>query len=45
VAVGFALLPLAGAVNVSKVVLWAAVVLTLVTGLDYFRSPTTPPLR
>lgn len=40
VAVGFALLPLTGAVNVSRVVLWAAVVLTLVTGLDYFRSPS-----
>ena len=40
VAVGFALLPLAGAANASKVVLWAAVALTLITGLDYFRSPT-----
>ena len=41
VAVGFALLPLAAAGNISTVVLWAAVGLTLVTGLDYFRSPTT----
>lgn len=39
VAVGVALLPLAGAAATSKAVLWAAVALTLVTGLDYFRSP------
>lgn len=39
VAVGFALLPMAGGLSVAKVVLWAAVGLTLVTGLDYFRSP------
>ena len=41
VAVGFALLPIANAVNVAKVVLWAAVGLTLLTGLDYFRSPAS----
>ncbi len=41
-AVGVALVPLAGATATSKVVLWGAVGLTLVTGLDYFRSPTTP---
>lgn len=39
VAVGFALLPIAGGLTVGKVVLWAAVALTLLTGLDYFRSP------
>ena len=44
VAVGVALVPLAGAAATSKVVLWAAVGLTLVTGLDYFRSPTSTPL-
>lgn len=42
VAVGFALLPLAGGTPISKVVLWAAVGLTLITGLDYFRSPAAP---
>lgn len=41
VAVGVALVPLAGSAATSKVVLWAAVGLTLITGLDYFRSPTT----
>lgn len=45
VAVGFALLPVAGGASVATVVLWAAVALTLLTGLDYFRSPTSPPLR
>lgn len=40
VAVGFALLPLSGSAPISKVVLWAAVGLTLVTGLDYFRTPS-----
>lgn len=43
VAVGFALLPLAGGLTIGKVVLWVAVGLTLLTGLDYFRSPTTTP--
>ena len=42
VAVGFALLPIAAGAMTSKVVLWAAVALTLITGLDYFRSPGTP---
>ena len=41
IAVGFALLPLAGAGVVSKWVLWGAVTLTLATGLDYFRSPAS----
>ena len=41
VAVGVALVPLAGSAATANVVLWAAVALTLVTGLDYFRSPTT----
>ena len=44
VAVGVALVPLAGSAATSNVVLWAAVGLTLITGLDYFRSPTTTPL-
>ena len=41
IAVGTALIPLAGAAGASTVVLWAAVVLTLLTGLDYFRAPAT----
>ncbi|HUR48859.1 MAG TPA: CDP-alcohol phosphatidyltransferase family protein [Acidimicrobiales bacterium] len=41
VAVGFALLPLANGLTVGKVVLWASVALTLLTGLDYFRSPVS----
>lgn len=40
-AVGAAIVPLARFPAAATVLLWAAVALTLVTGLDYFRSPSS----
>lgn len=42
-AVGTALIPMAGAETTAKTVLWGAAALTLLTGLDYFRTPTVLP--
>jgi CDP-diacylglycerol---glycerol-3-phosphate 3-phosphatidyltransferase len=39
VAVGVALVPLAGSVRAGTALLWVAVVVTVITGVDYFRSP------
>lgn len=44
VAVGVALVPLAGSAGLASAVLWFAVAATLITGFDYFRKPAGPAI-